>query len=89
MVRKIENVVKDILNVQKSAPIGMEWRIEERTGSTQSENCETSKERKDQCLKGSKDNSRANSEQGRVNGAPENLAVLQPKRLCKVPMKRS
>jgi hypothetical protein len=32
----------------------MEWREEETTGSTQPENCETSKERKDQCFKGSK-----------------------------------
>jgi lysophospholipase L1-like esterase len=43
MVGKIEKVIRDILNVQKSAQIGMKWREEERTGSTQPENCETSK----------------------------------------------
>lgn len=89
MVGKIVNMIKDILNVQKSAPIGMKWKEEERIGSTQPENCETSKERKDQCLIGSNENRKANNEQGRGDGAPENLAVLQPKSLRKVPMKRS
>jgi hypothetical protein len=40
MSRKIVNAIKDILNVQKLAPIGIKWKDEEMTGSIQSDNCE-------------------------------------------------
>jgi hypothetical protein len=85
MAGKIINVIKDILNVQKAAPIGMKWKEEERTESTQPGNCETSKGKNDHCSKDIK----ANSDRGRGEGEPVNQAVLQPKQFRKVPIKRS
>jgi hypothetical protein len=85
---KIVNVIKNILNVQNSVPIGMKWKEEERTGSNLPEYCETLKGKNDQCSKGPKDYRQVYSEQGRGLCVPQNQAVLQPKQLRKVPIKK-
>jgi hypothetical protein len=33
--KKIVNVIKDILNVKKSVPVGIKWKEEKLTGSIQ------------------------------------------------------
>jgi hypothetical protein len=89
MVRKIVNVIKDILNVIKSAPIGIKWKKGELSGSIHSDNCETAKVKNVPCLEGIKNNRQANNERGRDNLKLDNQTELQPKRLRKVPIKRS
>jgi hypothetical protein len=79
MADKIVNVIKDILKVQKAAPIGMKWREEEMTECTQSRNCETAERKNDQYSIDTKANIQENSERGRGDCEPVNLAALQPK----------
>jgi hypothetical protein len=64
MVRKIANVIKDILNVQKSVPIGIKWK--EVTGSIRSESCETVKVKNALHMEGTKDNREEKNEKEEI-----------------------
>jgi hypothetical protein len=65
IVRKTVNMIKDILNAQESAPIGIKWKKEKMTGSIQSDYCETVKAKNVPCLGGTRDNGQVNNERGR------------------------
>jgi hypothetical protein len=74
--------------VKKSAPIEIKWKGE-LSGFIHSDNCETAKVKSVPCLEGTKNNRQANNERGREDLKLDNQTALQPKRLCKVPIKRS
>jgi hypothetical protein len=61
MAEKIVHVIKDILNVKISAPIGIKWK-EGLTGSIHSGNCDTVKVKNVSSMEGSKNNRQVNNE---------------------------
>lgn len=89
MTSKIVNVINDILNVQKPAPIVMEWKEERKNGPTLPENCEIAKGKNNQCFIVNEENMQVYREIRKDDNEPENETVLQSKRLRKVPKKRS
>jgi hypothetical protein len=59
--KKIINMITDILNVKRSAPIGIKWREEEMTGSIHSGNCDIVKVKNVSSTEGSKNNRQVNN----------------------------
>jgi hypothetical protein len=54
MVEEIINVIKDILNLKRSAPVGIKWKEEELTRSIHSGKCDTVKVKNVSSMEGSK-----------------------------------
>jgi hypothetical protein len=55
LVRRVVNVIKDILNVKKLIPIESNWKEEVVTSSIQSDNCEKVMVKNTPQMKGTKD----------------------------------